>query len=900
MLSSVLYNLIITPIETLAGWIFSFMLDKFRFLDVIGAVFGVSLAINFLALPLYNIADSLQERERNIARKLEARVKRIKQGFKGDEQFMMLQTYYKQNNYHPLYALRSSLSILIEIPFFIAAYHFLSHNEVLRGASFWIFKDLGDPDGLLHIGNFPVHVLPVLMTLINLVSGAVYTRGAPAREKIQLYCVAGIFLVLLYNSPSGLVIYWILNNLFSLIKNIVLKMKNPGRILHGAISVLMLLFTMVFWFFKPNTNLWKKLVLTAFACAVIILPLAGRIFGKKQNDAPVEGKENNFWFTLTAGFALALLGGLVLPSSVISTSPAEFSFLGDTENPVSYIWTTFWVFAGFFVFWPVCIYRMFGSKVKKLLPCILLGLLAASLLNVYLFKPNYGNLNPAFKLDNSSCLSAQSIFLSVLPFVCLVITGVLIWFVHRIHRKEILGVLCASICLAELILGFSNIGKINSSFSKFEKDLRAQKEALNRNEGLSPVFHLSRTEKNVVVLFLDRAVNFLLPYVVEEFPELKEQYSGFKYYPNTLSFSTFTLLGFPGMAGGYEYSIPEINARSEELLRDKHTEACLVMPVLFQNAGYDISVFDPPNTNYHPQNDLSVYSERGMHAQNIYGAFVKNYLDAKGIPMDTENDSYTRRHIRDFSILQMLCQPLRFIFYNLTMKDGMDYDFEKSFGTLYFMNELTDFENEKPSFIFIDNQTNHEYRFLNAPDFDEKCSKRDNSTGSYKPHDDQDMMAYHMLASSMKSLGKWMDYLKENGCYDNTRIIIVSDHGWDLEARQCFEDFKDPKVPAWFNPLLMVKDFGAGGELKTDNAFMTNADTVFLAKEGLPVSDVNPFTGKKLVQNKENGVVVVPARNLEWLSGRVYDKTQFTFDEEASYTVKENIFKKENWVPLLK
>ncbi|MBQ3671800.1 MAG: hypothetical protein II921_10070, partial [Treponema sp.] len=151
-----LYNMVIAPIEYIVDWVFNFILVKFESVGVIGAVLGVSLAINFLALPLYTIADRLQEKERAVAKKLEYRVGRIKKAFKGDERFMMLQTYYRQNGYHPLYALRSALSILIEIPFFIAAYHYLSHSEVLRGASFWIFGDLGAPDTLFHVGGMKI------------------------------------------------------------------------------------------------------------------------------------------------------------------------------------------------------------------------------------------------------------------------------------------------------------------------------------------------------------------------------------------------------------------------------------------------------------------------------------------------------------------------------------------------------------------------------------------------------------------------------------------------------------------------------------------------------------------------------------------------------------------------
>ena len=64
---------------------------------------------------------------------------------------MLLSTYYRQNYYHPVYALRSTFGLLIQIPFFIAAYSYLSHLEILHGASFLFIQDLGKLDGLLSV-----------------------------------------------------------------------------------------------------------------------------------------------------------------------------------------------------------------------------------------------------------------------------------------------------------------------------------------------------------------------------------------------------------------------------------------------------------------------------------------------------------------------------------------------------------------------------------------------------------------------------------------------------------------------------------------------------------------------------------------------------------------------------
>ena len=89
---------------------------------------------------------------------------------------MMLQTYYRQNNYKPTSALNGSVSLLLEILFFMAAYQFLSHLEILNGASLGPITNLGVPDGLLMIGGISINLLPILMTLINLISSAIYLK----------------------------------------------------------------------------------------------------------------------------------------------------------------------------------------------------------------------------------------------------------------------------------------------------------------------------------------------------------------------------------------------------------------------------------------------------------------------------------------------------------------------------------------------------------------------------------------------------------------------------------------------------------------------------------------------------------------------------------------------------
>ena len=201
------------------------------------AIIVLSLLMNLLVLPLYKRADALQEEEKNTEQRLRRGVQHIKKVFKGDEKMMILQTYYRQNHYKPTYVLRGAISLLLEIPFFIAAYRFLSNLQLLQGASFGPIHDLGAPDGLLHIFGLTVNLLPIIMTCVNLVSCVIFTKGSPLKTKLQLYAMALFFLVFLYDSPSGLVFYWTLNNVFSLVKTIFYKLKHSKKILLAMASL---------------------------------------------------------------------------------------------------------------------------------------------------------------------------------------------------------------------------------------------------------------------------------------------------------------------------------------------------------------------------------------------------------------------------------------------------------------------------------------------------------------------------------------------------------------------------------------------------------------------------------------------------------------------------------------
>ena len=334
---SLLYTIIIYPLIQLIE--FAFMLFDNVFKNEGISVIGVSLAVSIGTLPLYIVAERWQQVQRDTEKRLDPGMQRIKSVFRGDEQYMILSTFYRQNHYHPLMALRSSFGLLIQIPFFIAAYSFLSNLPVIKGESFLFIHDMGQQDALFRIGSFPVNVLPIAMTVINIIAGAIYTRGFKLKDKATIYGMALIFLVILYNSPAGLVVYWTMNNVFSLVKNIFYKIKNPLKVLY-LLLVAAVVAIDLYLVFIHNGFLHKRLLL-AFACSLLLaapLVVKGcvRLLDTVLLPLVNDSKARLTLFLLSC-FSLALLAGFVLPSFVINSSVVEFCDIDGYGSPMFFL-----------------------------------------------------------------------------------------------------------------------------------------------------------------------------------------------------------------------------------------------------------------------------------------------------------------------------------------------------------------------------------------------------------------------------------------------------------------------------------------------------------------------------------------------------------------------------------
>ena len=175
MFFDILYNITIYPIEFIIDTLFYLFSNIFNSSYPV-SLFLLSLSINFLSLPLYNIAEAWQSKERAIQDKMRPMIDNIKSVYKGDQRYLLIRTCQRINNYKTIYAFRGTLGLLIQIPFFMAAYNFVHNLSGLNGVPFFIIKDLSKPDALINIGTFNINVLPFIMTVFSLLAGAVYYK----------------------------------------------------------------------------------------------------------------------------------------------------------------------------------------------------------------------------------------------------------------------------------------------------------------------------------------------------------------------------------------------------------------------------------------------------------------------------------------------------------------------------------------------------------------------------------------------------------------------------------------------------------------------------------------------------------------------------------------------------
>ncbi len=857
-----LYKLIVSPLEIMFSITFSVALTMAE--SVWGAILVLSIIVNLITLPLYSMADRKQKEQKAADISLAPWIKLTKKAFRGEERIMRQQALFKEFGRGPFSALKGVFPLLLSIPFFMAAYNFLYKLPLLEGAHMGIISDLGQPDGLLSIASFSINILPILMTIINIVSAMIYTRHDDKKAKVQMILIAVVFLVLLYRSPSGLVFYWTLNNIFSLLKNVFYLV-----IEKGGLTI------------KKKQERKKRLL----SCLEI------------------NEKKMTIIFVLMMLF-ISLFVGLLLPSNLIASSPEEFIDVRNLYDPSLYVYTSLMISLGTFVLWGGLIFYLF-SECRIYIFLTLCFYLVIALSSYFIYGDDAGIISSTLIYDDSSFMLMPENNTCIFVYLAMILMFIVI--VNRgkeknvsVRVRNIIGkvaiVLLLTGCIANMIIGMKNMLKIDKAWE--DCNVGIQNGTVVSDEVFEKVV-LSPDKENVMVIMLDRMIGAYIPYMMEEKPETFAAYDGFTYYPNVISFGTLTILGSPAIFGGYEYTPENMNKRDDELMKDKHNEALLMMPLMFLREGYEVYSYDMPFSNYSHVNDLTEFKEY----PEIHAGYISSENTER--PM-VSVISVGERHADTFftwALVQIIPGVAQWLFYDdgsylLTQRrypyDGKAADnYLHEYGELPQMcgfsssrgerdyNKLVNFknmiavasDNEAPAaYVAVDNELPHNYLEVQMPEYipteiiDNHEYEAERQQGFVLPDGSrmelQDPQVYQSGMAAFVVIGEMLEKMKALGVYDNTRIIIVSDHGFNNG------DFPELMYETYFDtehayPLLMVKDVYAEG-FRYDEKFMTNADVPVLAMDGIVKDMSNPFTGEKIsMEEKYRGPQLV-LDNIDW------------------------------------
>ncbi|WP_439520603.1 membrane protein insertase YidC [Hydrogenophaga sp.] len=148
-------------------------------------------------------------------KKINPRIMEMRERLKGNPQAMQqeMMKMYREEKVNPL---GGCFPILIQIPVFIALYWVLLSSVEMRNAPWqlWI-TDLSSPD--------PYYILPLVMAVTTMIQTALNPLPPDPLQAKLMWLMPLMFSVMFFFFPSGLVLYWITNNVLTIAQQAVIN-----------------------------------------------------------------------------------------------------------------------------------------------------------------------------------------------------------------------------------------------------------------------------------------------------------------------------------------------------------------------------------------------------------------------------------------------------------------------------------------------------------------------------------------------------------------------------------------------------------------------------------------------------------------------------------------------------
>lgn len=219
-------------LETIIKWIMTF------FWSFTGKNWGVAIILTTILVKILFFPLTKKSSESTLKMQtLQPAIQELQNKYKNNPEKLNqeMMTLYQKSGVNPM---SGCLPLLIQLPILIAMFNLFNNHFDLRGAGFipgWI-DDLSVGDSVytlakpISIFGFylsDIRILPVIYLISQLIFGKV-TQGPTSSQtsgsvKFMMYGIPLIFFFILYNAPSGLLLYWTVSNLLQMVQQKIIN-----------------------------------------------------------------------------------------------------------------------------------------------------------------------------------------------------------------------------------------------------------------------------------------------------------------------------------------------------------------------------------------------------------------------------------------------------------------------------------------------------------------------------------------------------------------------------------------------------------------------------------------------------------------------------------------------------
>ncbi len=618
--------------------------------------------------------------------------------------------------------------------------------------------------------------------------------------------------------------------------------------------------------------------------------------------------------------AFVLFMALLIPVQVMSMAAAQFVI--QDHSPLKILFYTVIVYGIIGAILYAIYFIARGENAKRIVLNVFTFLLVYLIINYFIYGTVDAVMNNMLVYEYDIFIRNYDEFDYVYAVIIIIISILISLLLSKCEkfRKDLVTIILICIVLFSAFKAFQVHKETDPIVKRYDKI------QMWTSDEITPIYNFSKNKQNVVVFMVDRFTGKYFEQILRNFPELKKKFNGFTFYPNTLSFGPQTTSGSPGLFGGYEYIPSESDKRTKELVVDKHNEALKVMPKIFGDNNFDVVASNLPDINYQDSTRKSPFTDlKNFKYRSYVGRIKDDIIDDSMVKVQT-------MHFIQYPFMMFMPWFLRQPLYNNGIY-FISYNYPYTLSFLNFlvafrhMDKMTSASNtNRNQAIIIDNAMTHEQQMLSYPDYevlkengiaaDEHHIKIMATTSDAEYYDYwsnflTDYGYYDSCVRAAIDLGNWLDHLRKIGVYDNTRIIITSDHGVppNTTSEKSFEtiNYNESKykyhqreiafTTLSYNPVMLYKDFKSDGEFKTSDEFMTNADTPYLAMNGLIKDMKNPYTGNPInSEYKNRGKLYMAYETQPWQPTYHLDEYKYETLNRIFLSLEgKNIFDLDKW-----